>query len=1098
MSLIFTLISSSVYIQPPQDLLGWVGFIALFAVFLFMLWRWRAYNSPWGSFQAILLVVLFLTALVTSLFIGIRLPAGPALPPPGLPIEPPNPAVMIFSAIPWMLAAGLLGPTSAAFIASITGLSLALWETHNPFTILELTFLAMLFSLFVRQRYRTSFFRLLRHPLLAALVLVLLFPFIHMGLTIVMSRGLLVTRLDYALTNLQFATIALAIELFVAGLLAEAISFLLPAYWGESSPLIPSPSEQSLQIRFIVSMAPLAIVLILTIMVGDWYVAGKAARGMLERRMANAAEMVAENVPYFLETGQNLISSLANDPRLLTNDVNDLIEILDEDIKSVPFFSQLAVVEQSGDAIASYPNSHFVGNQAPVEEQMGLTLALNGVPFQTFTVPPSGDQTTAQVAFMAAIPNADGQVERVLVGHSDPSSNPFTKPLLSGLNNLSDIDGQGILVDENNRILIHPDPSMVMTTYVGETSDQALFYDSAALDGTRQLVYFQPAIGRAWSVVLTVPAYQAQQLALTIAAPLLAMIVVLSLIAIVVTRFSLRVVTASLDNLATEAERLADGRLDQPLAVTGEDEVGQLSHAFEQMRVSLKARMDELNRLLLVSQGVASSLEVSEAVQPVLESALLTGATAARIVLTPTILPELDGKESSPISFGVGMSKDIYKELDEQVLALTRQQERLVLSNISRPRLFNLSPDTPSPASLVAVALRHENLYYGALWVGYKEPHSFSEDEVRFLIMLASQAALAAANARLFQNAEIGRQRLAAILASSPDPILVTDQSDQLLLANPAAWQVLGWGTDTEEGQPIEQIISQPDLIDLLSPAGEERRTEEITFPNGKIYLASATPVLAEGQRVGRVCVLRDVTHFKELDALKSEFVSTVSHDLRSPLTLMRGYATMLEMVGQLNEQQTNYVRKIVIGVESMSRLVNNLLDLGRIEAGIGLQLEMVPVKDVLERVVGALQLQASQKRTQLTIEIPQTTIPFIEADQALLQQALHNLVENAIKYTKSDGKVHIRIQVQPIGMVFSVIDNGIGVSPVDQPRLFEKFYRGAQQAKDERGTGLGLAIVKSIAERHGGRVWAESQLGKGSAFYMAIPLRQPKHASKM
>src|SRR5690606_9266697 len=105
--------------------------------------------------------------------------------------------------------------------------------------------------------------------------------------------------------------------------------------------------------------------------------------------------------------------------------------------------------------------------------------------------------------------------------------------------------------------------------------------------------------------------------------------------------------------------------------------------------------------------------------------------------------------------------------------------------------------------------------------------------------------------------------------------------------------------------------------------------------PDGRVYYATVSTVQADGQRVGRVCVLRDVTYYMELDALKSEFVATVSHDLRSPLTLMRGYATMLEMVGELNEQQVSYVRKIIGGVESMSRLVNNLLDLGRIEAGI-------------------------------------------------------------------------------------------------------------------------------------------------------------------
>jgi signal transduction histidine kinase len=245
---------------------------------------------------------------------------------------------------------------------------------------------------------------------------------------------------------------------------------------------------------------------------------------------------------------------------------------------------------------------------------------------------------------------------------------------------------------------------------------------------------------------------------------------------------------------------------------------------------------------------------------------------------------------------------------------------------------------------------------------------------------------------------------------------------------------------------------------------------------------------------MGRVCILRDITSFKELDGLKSEFVATVSHDLRSPLTLMRGYATMLEMVGELNDQQAGYVRKIVSGVESMSRLVSNLLDLGRIEAGVDLQLEMVPVHDIIERVTGALQLQATQKRVSLVTAVPQQTIPLIEADQALLQQALQNLVDNAIKYTEPGGRVVVSVNAQPENLVFEVQDTGIGIAPVDVPRLFEKFFRGAHQGpKKQSGSGLGLAIVKSIAERHGGKVWVESQLGKGSSLFLAVPYRQKK-----
>ena len=223
----------------------------------------------------------------------------------------------------------------------------------------------------------------------------------------------------------------------------------------------------------------------------------------------------------------------------------------------------------------------------------------------------------------------------------------------------------------------------------------------------------------------------------------------------------------------------------------------------------------------------------------------------------------------------------------------------------------------------------------------------------------------------------------------SPDPVLVTDHYSRLLLVNPAARHLLGINPETARGKPIDRVVKQPELARLLSTLSDERQTAEVTLPDGQVYLATASSVMAEGHPVGRVCLLRDITHFKELDALKSDFVATVSHDLRSPLTLMRGYATMLEMVGELNEQQNTYVRKIVTSVEDMTRLVTSLLDLGRIEAGINLQLEMVPLHDVVERVVGSLQLQASQKQIQMTTEISPDTIPLVEADQALLQQAM-------------------------------------------------------------------------------------------------------------
>jgi PAS domain S-box-containing protein len=1096
MSIEFTLLTNRLYIKLPLGLFGWLGWLLLLGVIVILLLRWREHNQRLTGMQWGFFFITAILAPLASLFVILRLPAGEALPLPWIIEETRGPALVLFAAFPWLLAAGVLGMLPATLVGLISGITLALGDTHSPFTPLEFALLAILVSAMVRQRYRTPMFRLLRHPLAAAVLAALIYPLIYLFGAACMAEGDLAIRLDYAITHFISNSAAVAGMLLVAGAVAEAVAMAFPARWGGSGDLQPSPVERRLPLRFLYSLAPLAAILVVSLTVADWVVAGNAARRMLRDRMSSTAQSAVENVPFFIESGQNLITQFAADSRLIDANIPK-VDLLSQQLRTVPFFRQLFLLDADGNEIARYRTTggSVIGSE---EEAAGQEIVLAGVP-RYYSIPPVDDEPSAQVSFWAPIYDEEDNIRGALVGRTDLKSNPFTKPILASLDSLAGSDGEGLLLDDKGRILYSSSAAALMQPYSGKTVEEQGFYDDTAPDGTRRLVYYQRTIGHTWAVVLAVPARRAQQLALTIAAPLLAMIAFLFVVAILLVRLSLKGVTASLEHLALASKRIAGGQLDNPLPVEGEDEVGQLRRSFEQMRVSLKGRMDELNRLLLASQGVASSLEVDEAVRPVLEAALAMGGCSARVVLEPATMPEVDGDKAAFMRFGVGAASDVYSSLDEQVLALTRQQDRVVLTNISRTRLIAVSPGMPRVESIIALALRHENQNYGALWVAYDTPHPFTDDEIRFMVTLAGQAALAAANARLFLNAEIGRQRLAAILASTPDPVLVTDQRNRLLLANPAAWQATHWGAEVGEGRPVDAIIPQKELVKLMRHSSDESpQSIEVTMADGRVYLATASSVMADGQRVGRVCVLRDVTHFKELDALKSEFVSTVSHDLRSPLTLMRGYATMLEMVGNLNDQQVGYVRKIVTGVETMSKLVNNLLDLGRIEAGVDLQLEMVPVQDVVDRVVGALQLQATQKRIQLTTEMTPQTAPLVEADQSLLQQALHNLLDNAIKYTDTGGKVGLHVNARQDRLVFEVSDTGIGIAPVDLPRLFEKFFRaGQKEAVKRHGTGLGLAIVKSIAERHGGQVWVESQLGKGSTFYFSIPLRQPKREPK-
>jgi signal transduction histidine kinase/HAMP domain-containing protein len=1092
MEFIFTLLAGIPFPAPPT-LAGWGVFFLLLGVLAFILVR-RRVDQPtmsWGLF-----LTFFVLIPITTLFIGLRFTSASARPLPGLPADAPGSALMVFSAIPLLLGGGMLGPIPAAMLGAFAGLLRSAWDSYSLFSILELAFLATWFSINMRQRYRTRVYQLLRQPLAGALLLIPLHALFYILSALFTQWGNAATpitaRLDFALSNLGITTFAFGGEMLIGGVIAQIVSVTFPKMWGSKQALQPSPAEKSLESRFQYVAGAFILLLLLTLLIGDWYVAGKAARDLLIDRLSSAGKSASQSVPFFLETGQNLAVQLASDPRLLESTADELNSFIGSNIQAVPYFDQFIVLDANNkEVLALYPIS--TDSRLHPDEDLGITFAKNGVLSQIYSLPPSTVEDPSRVSFMVAIADSSNQVQRILIGRTTLETNPLTLPLIESLNNMSDLDGTGMLLNENNRIIYHSDKAQSLLTYNGQQGNEAFFYDDTAADGTRELVYYQPVLGRSWAVVLKVPAQRAQQIALNIALPL-ELIIFLAIVAMISLRVGLRVVTGSLQGLAAEANRIAQGQLDRPLQVTtGEDEVGQLRRAFEQMRSSLQSRLEEINRLLQVSQDVASSLEMRDAVKPVLEAILSTGANSVRVALSPAILP--DTYVELPSRFSSGNAGDSYAHFDEQILTLAQSQEKIVLPNLTRSRELDLDSSKPQPLALLAVALRHENRYYGVVWAGYEQPRKFSDSDVRFVTTLAGQAALAIANAHLFLNVEASRRQLEAILNSTPDPVIVTDHRNRLLLANLAAASVLGPNAnDARSGMETEKVIKLKPLLNLLQSTTSGKQSAEIVLADKQTYLATASPVMVDNKQIGRVCIMRDVTHFKELDSMKSDFVATVSHDLRSPLTLMRGYATMLDSAGELNEQQQGYIKKIITGVENMSRLVNNLLDLGRIEIGVGLQVEQVTVLDVIERVTSALQLQAMQKNIRLDIEFAKDMPNVVEADQALLHQAVYNLVENGIKYTPENGSVLIRTISEPNHLIFAIKDSGIGIPPEDLPHLFEKFYRGKQrEARLQPGSGLGLAIVHSIAENHRGRVWVDSEVGKGSTFYLQIPLVQPK-----
>ncbi len=1084
MQFVATLLNRLAYFE-SASLAGWLVWFGLAGLLAVSLYSWRNYHPRLNQRARWILFTLAVLTPIATLFLGLEFQTSASLPVPGIPAEAPGSTVMLFSALPWTLAGGFLGPYAGAAVGMFSGLLRGVWDTHSVFPIIEFGILGAIFAVSTRQNYRTPFFRLLRQPLFNVVMLSLVHAVIFIiSAFFTASRTISAAeRIDYAFSNTGTAVLTFGIEMLIAGFAAQILVTIFPHIWGGAGSLQPSPAERSIETRFVSGAGTIVSILLVLLILGAWIVAGSTARKLLQDRLAGTAQVSARSIPFFLEAGQSLSSQIASDARLIQTPDSDLSTFLGEQIRSVPFFTQLAVFDTAANSlIASYPPDQTFQLTAP--EQTGIPL-VSGIQNQMYAIPPATSGESARVSFLAAIPNST----RALIARTDFNSNPYLRPLVENLNGLQEMNGTGILLDEQGMILSHPQSNLIFTQYTGQRSDQPAFFDETASRGTRQLVYFQPVEGQPWAVVVMAPAGQAQRVAIEIALPIVLLILLLGAVALVALRVSLRAVTGSLQNLAAEAKYISTGKLDRPLTSDGVDELSDLRNAFEQMRVSLQDRMEDLNRLLSVSQGVASSLTLGDAIRPVLEAVVASGASSARIILVRDMLPV-----ETPVRFADGLEQDVYMHLDQQILALTEEQERVVMATLSRNRGLLLDPNLPQPESMIALALRHEGRYYGTLWAAYNKQHIFTESDLKFMTTLASQTTLAIANIRLFMTVEVSRRQLEAILNSTPDPVLVTDASNRLILANPAATNVFGVSIRRGERPEAEKTIQIKAMIELLQASSNERHSAEVNMPDGKTYLAMASPMTADGKTVGRVCILRDVSQLKEIDTLKSDFVATVSHDLRSPLTLMRGYATMLEMAGSLNDQQKNYARMIVQGVDNMAKLVNNLLDLGRIEFGVGLQVESIPVLDILERATSELQMQAKQKNISLGVELPHDLPNVIEADSALLHQALYNLIENGIKYTPEGGTVTVHLQTPSDALVFAVQDSGIGISENDQKRLFEKFYRGTnREALMQRGTGLGLAIVKSIAERHGGKVWVESEAGQGSIFFLQIPLTQQK-----
>jgi signal transduction histidine kinase len=391
----------------------------------------------------------------------------------------------------------------------------------------------------------------------------------------------------------------------------------------------------------------------------------------------------------------------------------------------------------------------------------------------------------------------------------------------------------------------------------------------------------------------------------------------------------------------------------------------------------------------------------------------------------------------------------------------------------------------PETGSAIAVPLLHRDKVTGVLTLIHPQSNHFNEDHLALLTSIANQAAVAVENARLFRTVQEEQAKLQAIINEAADVILVTDNDSRVLLMNPAArLAFLAEATLPEEAR-LQDVVGNEKLLTLFQRAMEKGspQEEEIPVSDGRTLFATLTPV----RDVGWVAVMQDITHLKKLDKMKSDFVATVSHDLRAPLQMIYTYTGLLPEVGPLNESQKEFIEGINHNVEKTSVLISDLLDLAKIEAGMEMTMKACQIDKLVRAALTSLLKQATLKGITIHTEID-SHLPPVAGDPTRLEQVMTNLIDNAIKYTPAGGQITISARSADYEVIVEVTDTGIGISPEDKVHLFEKFFRvRSLQTKDIEGTGLGLAIVKSIVERHGGRMQVRSQPGVGSTFGFAL-----------
>ncbi|MGE5216889.1 MAG: ATP-binding protein [Chloroflexota bacterium] len=529
----------------------------------------------------------------------------------------------------------------------------------------------------------------------------------------------------------------------------------------------------------------------------------------------------------------------------------------------------------------------------------------------------------------------------------------------------------------------------------------------------------------------------------------------------------------------------------------------------------IHGKAQELAALLAIAQTATQSLDAEKILSDTLDKSLeILRFDVGYIRILDDEARNFTVRAVRGLSSPEFLSSRIPVDTSFDIMRRILSREPVPCPDIRRdPRFRARTMEREGVISSAFVPVMSKTRVIGLLVVGSRKRHRFLKGEINLLTAFGSQLGMALENARLFDQVKGDIAYIENLVENAGDAVIATSLDDQILTWNRAAEVIFGYNKREAIGQNLAILLPPnhadelPEIRKQISDAGVIRNLEVRRKRKDGVILEVALAVSpikdGPGNTTGLLHLAKDITEkkryeerLKDLDKLKSDFVSNVSHELRTPLTAIKGSVdNMLDgLTGSLNEKQARYLTRIKSNTDRLSRLINDLLDLSRIEAG---RIDIMPTvfspELLAKEVIESLRSIAIDKLLDLKVASGKGGVT-AWADRDKVTQILTNLIGNAVKFTSAHGKVTVAIEKNRDGWVqISVADTGPGIPRDELDRIFDKFHQLAQvNQQKSRGTGLGLAISRALVQMHGGKIWVESEVGKGSTFCFTLPAQQP------